>query len=79
MVFIFALVSIGWIVGLWSRRRSYASGGALNQFVELTPIKPNAAALRTVVNFNALAFGHQETGFWADGAFHRVPLCKVEP
>jgi hypothetical protein len=26
-----------------------------------------------------LAFGHQETGVRANGAFHRVPSFQVEP
>jgi hypothetical protein len=60
VVLLFARISIWGVVGLWSWNRSYASGGPFNQFVEFTAIKPNAPALRTVVNFNALTFGHQE-------------------
>jgi hypothetical protein len=60
VMLLFARISISGVVGLGCRNRSYASGGSFNQFIEFTPIKPNAPALRTVVNFNALAFGHQE-------------------
>jgi hypothetical protein len=60
VVLLFARISIWGVVGLGCRNRSYASAGPFNQFIEFTPIKPNAPALRTVVNFNALAFGHQK-------------------
>jgi hypothetical protein len=60
VMFLFARISILGVVGLRCWNRSYASGGSFNQFIEFTPIKPNAPALRTVVNFNALTFGHQE-------------------
>ncbi len=61
MMFVLARVSTLGVVGLCRGHRTCASGGPLNQLVEFTPVKPNASALRTVVNFNALAFGHQKT------------------
>ena len=79
MVFVFTRVPIGWIVGLCSGQHTAACGRPLNQLIELTTIKPNAPALGAVINFNALAFGHQETGVRANGAFHRVPSFQVEP
>lgn len=60
VMFVFAWISIWWVVGLCGGRRSYASCRAFNQLVEFTPVKPDASALRAVVNFNALAFGHQK-------------------
>jgi hypothetical protein len=60
MVFIFSGVTIWGIVGLRSGHCTCADRGAFNQLVEFTPIKPNAATLRAIVNFYALAFGHQE-------------------
>jgi hypothetical protein len=59
-MFLFAWVSIRWGLVLRSGHCNCASGGALNQLVEFTPIKPHASALRAVVNFNALAFSHQK-------------------
>ena len=79
MMFVFAWISIWWIVGLCNRDCGNASCRPFNQLVEFTAIKPNTAALGAVVNFNALAFGHQQAGVRADGAFHRVPSRKVEP
>jgi len=74
MMFVFARISIGWIVGLRSGHCTCSRGRAFNQFIEFTPIKPNATALRAIVNFNALAFGHQEVGVRANGAFH---VCSI--
>lgn len=59
MVFVFAQESVWWVVGLCSGHRTHANCRSFNQFIEFTPIKPNASAPRTAVNFNALAFGHQ--------------------
>jgi hypothetical protein len=61
MVLVLSRVPAGWIVGLRSWHRTDSSRGPFNQLVEFTPIKPNASALWAVVNFNALAFGHQKT------------------
>ena len=60
MVFVFARVSIGLVVGLRNGHGSCASRRPFNQFVEFAPIKPDTPTLRTVVNFNALAFRHQQ-------------------
>ena len=72
MVFVFARVTILGIAWLRDRNCSSARGRPFNQLVEFAPIKPDAAALGTVVDFNALAFGHQEVGVGANGAFHKV-------
>jgi hypothetical protein len=61
MMLVLSRVPAGWIVGLRSWHCTDSSRGPFNQLVELTPVKPNASALWAVVNFNALAFGHQET------------------
>jgi hypothetical protein len=60
MVIVFARVCIWRIAGLWRGRRSCTGRGPFNQLVEFVTIKPDPAALRAVVNFNALAFGHQQ-------------------
>jgi len=60
MVVVFARVSNWRVVGLWSGCRNCGRRGPRNQLVELTPVKPNTPALGTIVNFNTLAFGHQE-------------------
>jgi hypothetical protein len=78
MVFVFARVPIGWVAGLCNGHGSCASCRPFNQFVEFTPVKPNAPTLGAIVDFNALAFGHQEVGIRADRAFHRVPSVEVE-
>jgi hypothetical protein len=61
MMLVLSVVPAGWIVGLRSWHCTDSSRGPFNQLVEFTPIKPNASALWAVVNFNALAFGHQKT------------------
>jgi hypothetical protein len=43
---------------------------ALDDLVEFAAIEPNAAALRAVIHFNALAFGRHQGAFLADGTFH---------
>src|SRR5690606_2719951 len=40
--------------------RSSFGAGALNNFVQLAPIKPHAAALRTIINFNPLTISHHQ-------------------
>ena len=72
MMSVLARVSMLRIVGLCNGYCVGASCGPFNQFVKLTPVKPNAPALWAVVNFNALTFGHQEIGVRAGGAFHMV-------
>ena len=79
MVIVFAWVPVGWVAGLCGWHCTQTSGGPFDQLVEFTPIKPNAPALRTVVNFNVLAFGHQEIRIRADRAFHGVLSVKVGP
>jgi hypothetical protein len=61
MMLVLSRVPAGWIVGLRSWHCTDSRCGPFNQLVEFTPIKPNASALRAVINFNALALGHQET------------------
>ena len=78
MVFVFARVSILWIGWLRHGNCTRARGRPFNQLVEFAPIKPDAAALGTVVDFNALAFGHQEVGVGANGAFHMALSCELE-
>lgn len=60
MVLVLARVSVWRVVGLCSGNRTYAGCRPFNQFIEFSPVKPNASALLTVVNFNALAFGRQK-------------------
>ena len=77
MVLVLSWVATGRIAGLWGWRCSDAGCRALYQLVEFAPIKPNASALWAVVNFDALAFGHQQAGFRADGAFHGFLFASV--
>lgn len=71
MVIVFARVPVGLVVELCNWHGNRAGGRSFNQLVEFAPVKPDAPTLRAVVDFNALAFGHQETGFRTDGAFHK--------
>lgn len=43
----------------------------LNDFIEFAPIKPYAAALRAVVNFNTLPVGHYQ-GYIAIRTVHNI-------
>jgi hypothetical protein len=38
--------------------RSGFRGAALDYFIKLSAVKPNAAALRTIIYFHSLALGH---------------------
>lgn len=78
MVFVFARVTILGIAWLCDGNRSNARGRPLNQLVEFAPVEPDTPTLGTVVDFNALAFGHQKVGVWANGAFHRVLSCGLK-
>lgn len=71
MVLVFAWVFVGLVVGLCNGHGRCARGRPFNQLVEFAPVKPDAPTLWTVVDFNALAFGLQETGFRTDGTFHK--------
>jgi hypothetical protein len=44
--------------------------GANRQPVEFTAIQPHAAASRAVVDFHALALGHEQVRRFADRTFH---------
>ena len=69
-------------LGGWRNDRSFTlrragwhgSEGTLDQLVELATIQPDAAALRTVVDFNALPFRHDQIRIRTDGTFHGVYL-----
>ncbi len=74
MMCVFAGIAHGWIVGLRSWHSVCARCRPFDQLVKFTPIKPNAPAMWTVINFNTLTFGHQEVGVWASRAFHRNPV-----
>lgn len=74
MMCVFAGIAHGWIVGLRSWHSICARCRPFDQLVKFTPIKPNAPAMWTVINFNTLTFGHQEVGVWASRAFHRNPV-----
>lgn len=57
----------------WSRHRGGRcgySGRPIQQFVEFSPIKPNAAASGAVINFDALPIGHKQGCIGAARTFH---------
>lgn len=45
---------------LWLRRGRRIPAGTLDDLVEFASIKPDAAALRTVIDLDTLAFAHHE-------------------
>lgn len=45
-------------------------GGTFDDFVELTPVQPDAATLGAIVNFDTLPFRHDKVRFRAYRAFH---------
>ena len=47
-------------------------GRFVEQLVEFTPIQPNAATSRTIVNFDTLSISHHQGCFGATRAFHSV-------
>ena len=55
------------------RRRSIILGAALDDLVELAAIEPDAAALRAIVDFDALPFAHHQRHA-ADGAGHGLGI-----
>ena len=76
-----AILTVG-IAMLWLIGRSLLNGrllnrsrwrhvliGALNDLVELATIKPDATALRAIINLDALTLAHHERNF-ADRARH---------
>ena len=42
----------------------------IKNLVEFSPVEPDSAAFRAVIDFDALAFGHDKVGFVANRAFH---------
>lgn len=44
---------------------------AFKYLIEFTPVEPHAPALRAIINFDALAFGHLEIGI-IDWTFHSI-------
>ena len=54
---------------LHGRRGRHILAGPLDDLVELATIKPDAAALRALINLDALALAHHERDF-ADWAGH---------
>src|SRR5512139_4113166 len=45
-------------------------GGALDDLVEFTPVQPDAAALRAVVDLYPLTVGHDQVDACTNGTFH---------
>jgi hypothetical protein len=49
---------------------------ALDDLVEFTSVEPNTTALRTIINFDALALSHYEGSIFADRTLHDlISLC----
>ncbi len=48
------------------------SGSTARYLVKLTPVEPDASALRTIVNFNTLSLGHNQRHV-ADWTIHDLP------
>ena len=48
-----------------------------NQLIEFTAVKPNAPALRAIVNLDPLANAHQEVRVRANRAFNTDPILSV--
>ena len=51
-------------------RRRLGAGGSVNKLVQLATIQPDAAAIRTVIDFDALPIGHQKLHVLAYGTIH---------
>ena len=66
-----------WLLLLWRRCRSDGGGGSpFNDLIQLTPVEPYTAALRTLIDFNALAVGHDHIDV-AGGAFHEKTIFQL--
>lgn len=52
--------------------------GALNDLVEFAAIKPDATALRAIIDLYALPLGHDERGIDTCGAFHLFILVTLD-
>jgi hypothetical protein len=59
------------------RRHGRRPGGAFNDFVQFTPVKPDAPALRAIVNLDPTTIGHHQSLIvhWAS---HRALLYISE-
>ena len=56
--------------------RCCCNGCPVQQFIEFTPVQPDATAGGAVVNFNALAIGHHQRSVGAGRAFHVFLRCN---
>ena len=61
------------------RRRGGRCGadGTLDDLVEFAPVKPDATAIRAVIDFNSLAFTHDEADVFTDWAVHAISPWKM--
>jgi hypothetical protein len=50
---------------------------AIDEFVEFTTIQPDPPALRTIVDFNALALRHDQFYTFTDRTIHLLLSCYV--
>ena len=62
------------MAGVFPRRlgRPIIADAPLDDLVQFSAVKPNPAALRAIVDFDAEALGHQEIGGGTHRAFHFV-------
>jgi hypothetical protein len=77
------IVRVDWRWRWLARNRTavFRLSGFLNYFIEFAAVQPDPATGGAIVNFNSLAFGHHQVGFFAYGAFHKITIpfiAKVE-
>ena len=52
-------------------------GGTLEDLVQLPPVKPDAPAIRAVIDLDPLTFGHDQVDGSADRTFHNALLLST--
>lgn len=74
------IVRDSWIVGRGGDGRLLRlliGGRAFENLVQFSAVEPDAAALGTEINFDALPFGDGEGGLDTDGAVHEGPPAET--
>ena len=87
LVAMFVTIAMTAIVGLgrWARNLRFPRNGwwrqfaqaALDDLVEFSPIQPDPAALRTVIDFNTLTFCHEQISGGTNWTFHAFPFLQA--
>ena len=74
VVVVSRVTAVSWMRSRGGGRSGRSGEGTFGDLVQFTPIQPNAAALRPIVDFDSLAVRHHQINLDTNRTFHRKQL-----